>query len=129
MNLTAELTKRETEIARMLAWGASKKEIAAKLYISVYTVENTARNIFAKLEIKKATELCVWWFVTKCGVSIDLDPLKRKIIALCLLAVFLPQELSAHGNTLFRARRTRTETRVRARRNRDNESTFLDFEL
>ena len=47
------LTKREQQVAELLAWGASKKEIPdllRKLYggreISVHTVENIARNIY-----------------------------------------------------------------------------------
>lgn len=80
MKLTAHLTKRETQIAELLAWGAAKKEVAERLFISIRTVENTARNIYRKIEIQKATELCVWWFVTKCGVSISKDPLNRMFI-------------------------------------------------
>ena len=60
MKLSAELSRRENEVAELLAWGASKKEVADKLFISTRTVENTARNIYAKTGIQKATELCVW---------------------------------------------------------------------
>ena len=38
MNEFAELTKRESEIAELFAWGASKKDIATRLYISERTV-------------------------------------------------------------------------------------------
>lgn len=44
MKLNAELSPRETEIAELLAWGASKKETADRLFISPRTVENTART-------------------------------------------------------------------------------------
>ena len=43
-----KLTKRESEIAELFAWGASKKDIANRLFISERTVENHARNIFIK---------------------------------------------------------------------------------
>ena len=43
-----KLTKRESEIAELFAWGASKKEIANRLFISERTVENHARRIFEK---------------------------------------------------------------------------------
>lgn len=51
MRLNAELSPREGEIAELLAWGASKKEVADKLFISARTVENTARNIYQKIGI------------------------------------------------------------------------------
>lgn len=56
MKLNVELSRRETEVAHLLAWGASKKEVADILFISTRTVENTARNIYAKVGIQKATE-------------------------------------------------------------------------
>ena len=95
MNLSADLTRRETQIAELLAWGAAKKEVADLLSISPRTVENTARNIYQKIGIQKATELCVYWFCAKCGVSPSLDPLKRAFIALDLLLVFIPYDYAA----------------------------------
>lgn len=95
LNLRAELTRRETEIAELLAWGAAKKEVADRLEISPRTVENTARNIYQKIGIQKATELCVYWFCSRCGVEPSLDPLKRAFIALVLLFFFLPYDYTA----------------------------------
>lgn len=111
MKLHALLSKRETQVAELLAWGASKKEVASRLFVSTRTVENTARNIYAKLGIQKATELCVWWFCTKCGVPVSLDPLKRAFTAVLLLLVLLPRELTGNGD-LFRIGRDRRITRV-----------------
>lgn len=111
MKLHALLSKRETQVAELLAWGASKKEVASKLFVSTRTVENTARNIYAKLGIQKATELCVWWFCTKCGVPVSLDPLKRAFTAVLLLLVLLPRELTGNGD-LFRIGRDRRISRV-----------------
>lgn len=113
MRLKAELTPREGEIAELLAWGASKKEIADRLFISARTVENTARNIYAKIGIQKATELCVWWFCTKCGVPVSLDPLKRAFIATTLLLVVGFHEFNDHNDDTYLLRATRTAaTRV-----------------
>ncbi len=129
INLNAKLTPRETEIARLLAWGASKKEVADMLFISTRTVENTARSIYAKTGVNKATELCVWWFCVKCKVPISLDPLKRAFLAGCLLIVLIPRELCGQGD-LFRVGRVRarvTKT-ARARRKAENEDlNLIDF--
>jgi DNA-binding CsgD family transcriptional regulator len=91
MKANANLTKRETQVAELLAWGAAKKEVADQLDISTRTVENTARNIYEKIDIQKATELSVWWFCTHCGVSFDLSPVKRKLISIIVLVIFIPQ--------------------------------------
>lgn len=129
MMKVAELTKRESEIAELFAWGASKKEVADRLFISARTVENTARNIYQKIGIQKATELCVWWFCTKCGVPVSLDPLKRAFIAVVLLIAFVPHELMFSDDN-YTPRTTRTarthRTATRGRRSED-ETDFNDF--
>lgn len=131
LNLRAVLTRREQQIAELLAWGAAKKEVADRLNISPRTVENTARHIYEKIGIQKATELCVYWFCAKCGVSPSLDPLKRAFIALILLVVFLPAELQpkCDDQTAMRpARTTRVVSRtLRGRKSEDNLFTPLEF--
>lgn len=128
MNLNAELSKREAQVAELLAWGAAKKEVADKLFISTRTVENTARNIYAKTGVQKATELCVWWFCTKCGVPISKDPLKRAFGAVILLCILIPRELSGNGDffRIGRGRTSRTEIRAR-RRSDDSNNDFINL--
>lgn len=126
MRLNAELSPREGEIAELLAWGASKKEVAAKLFISARTVENTARNIYQKIGIQKATELCVWWFCTKCGVPVSKDPLKRAFIAVILLIAFVPREI-INTDDNFTPRATRTARVQRTGRRSREETDYNDF--
>ena len=51
------LTSREREIVQLLAEGNSNKEIAAKLFISVKTVETHRSTIMRKLEVNSIVEL------------------------------------------------------------------------
>lgn len=124
IRLNAQLTKRESEIAGLLAWGASKKEVADMLFISTRTVENTARNIYKKTGVQKATELCVFWFCSRCGVKTSLDPLKRAFIAFSLLLIFLPSEI-LQAQPVYRAsQRTRIVRLCTARRRRPEGDTI-----
>jgi DNA-binding NarL/FixJ family response regulator len=52
-----ELTDREEEVLRLTAQGYSNKEIAAKLSISVKTVESHKTNLMEKLELRSRTEI------------------------------------------------------------------------
>lgn len=127
MMKVAELTKRESEIAELFAWGASKKEVANRLFISERTVENHARSIYAKVGCQKINELCAWWFCTTFHISFDLSPLKRKVIVGMFLMLLTPQVFAIEHQDYCRTMRTSTRTTrtIRARRSR-NESD-VDF--
>jgi DNA-binding NarL/FixJ family response regulator len=56
----ASLSERETEILRVVASGASNKEVAARLGISVNTVRVHVHDIFRKLGIKSRTQAALY---------------------------------------------------------------------
>ena len=51
------LTRREREVAAMAAAGASSRDIAAKLVLSVRTVDNHLQNVYSKLGVTSRDEL------------------------------------------------------------------------
>jgi DNA-binding CsgD family transcriptional regulator len=88
MKKEVTLTEREARVAELLAWGVSKKEIADMLCVSESTVRKDSERVYRKIEIQKVTELCLWWFCEKCGMSWKNDPLKRFLgIALVMLVM------------------------------------------
>lgn len=54
------LTRREREIAALVATGLTNREIAGKLYLSVRTVEVHVDHALTKLGFRTRTQLAVW---------------------------------------------------------------------
>ena len=54
---SSHLTKREIEIIDLIIKGFSNKEIADKLFISLYTVKVHVKSIFEKLDVKNRTSI------------------------------------------------------------------------
>jgi DNA-binding NarL/FixJ family response regulator len=51
------LTPQQTQIAELVASGATNREVAAKLFLSPRTVDHHLRNIFTRLEIRSRVDL------------------------------------------------------------------------
>ena len=54
------LTRREREVAALIARGQSNRAIGAELVISERTVEKHVANILARLELRSRAQLAVW---------------------------------------------------------------------
>lgn len=53
----AELTEREEQVLRLIAWGQSNKEAAGKLGLSVKTVESYKATALQKLQLRSRTDI------------------------------------------------------------------------
>ncbi len=70
--ISEKLSKREQQVLELIVTGASNKEIAHKLVISVNTVKVHVRNVFEKLEVQSRTEATVL-AIQEGLVSVDSD--------------------------------------------------------
>ena len=63
------LTRREAEVAELIASGSSTRDIAATLGISLHTVRRHTERIFAKVGVKTRTQLTVMLAATTRAAS------------------------------------------------------------
>ena len=63
----ARLSRREVDVAKLVAEGLSNKQIAMRLLVSDKTVKNHIANIFSKLEITARTQIAV--YVVRNGIA------------------------------------------------------------
>jgi non-specific serine/threonine protein kinase len=54
------LSKRELEIAELVAQGLSNKEIATRVFLSERTIETHVSNILDKLGVNSRVEISTW---------------------------------------------------------------------
>jgi DNA-binding CsgD family transcriptional regulator len=65
------LTRKELEVAILVAQGKSNRAIAAQLFNSERTIDNHVQHIYNKLSIDSRPELALW--VQKRGLLPELD--------------------------------------------------------
>lgn len=84
--MSGRLTKKEQEIAELITWGASAKEIALILNRKTNTIARHIKNIKRKLGINKSTEISAYIFCTEYNVPIAYDKIGniKKIISMCV---------------------------------------------
>lgn len=120
------LTPRQHEIADLLAWGASAKEIALILQLSVHTVVLHIKNIKRKLGINKITEISAYIFCTDYEVPVSYDKIGniKKVISMYIFLILIGlaefQQMDCLRISTTRIMRSRTVSRKGKRQEEGN---------
>ena len=91
MNLDVKLSKREMEVAEIMAFTKNKSDAAHRLCISEGTLSAHTFRIYEKLNINSKSELVIWWMVTKEHISKKAIPY-FKMIPILIISYGLVKE-------------------------------------
>ncbi len=123
MNIEATLTPRESQVSELLAWGATKKEVAYKLDISEHTVDSIAQNVYRKAEVRSIGQLSAWYFCKRFNISKALNPL----LAMMMIALLGLKEVNRMKSEVrpVRTRIARTTKRTGRRDDYEPNNIYL----
>lgn len=96
--METELTKREKEVLEEIAYGADVKECAENLFISPHTVSNHIQSIYDKTGVSNLNGISSWYFLQKLGISFQILPKRKKLIAKALIIIYLPMFIANNQN-------------------------------
>lgn len=85
------LSKRETQVARLIAKGFSEKEIASKLFVSVDTIHSHAYRIRKKIKARSAVDVCRLFILS-------LENPKQILIAVSFVLIQFSAMLDYHND-------------------------------
>lgn len=102
LRMEATLTARQEEVAYLVGFGLSRKEVAARLGVSYKTIDNEVQQIYARIGASKMTELTIFCFCRKFKIP----------ISSLAISVFLVFTLTTSDMEYCRARNGRARTEV-----------------
>ncbi len=107
LNAMKGLSRKENQVAGLVACGLAKKEIADELNIAYGTVNIHIDNAYKKTGTNKLNELGAWWINKKFNLNINWSDMKKQIIATCCLLLVCVQLTNVNASAM-RARTRRT---------------------
>jgi DNA-binding CsgD family transcriptional regulator len=122
------VSRREYQVAELIAWGASDKEIAQELEISPETAKTHRKNILHKIDGHNAADITRWFFQKKCRISFGLNPRQIMHLAVFLLGLVIFDEF-VDNSEMLRARRIRMKAAKTARYVRSRVKTGRKYEF
>ena len=70
-DLPCPLTRRELEVAELVAQGLTNRQIAERLYLSARTAQNHVQHILDKLGLPNRSQIAVWTRDQKMSTSAE----------------------------------------------------------
>lgn len=124
--MTHRVTHREMEVAQLISFGLTEKEISEVLEFSHHTLKAHKRNLFNKTGCRNIADVTRWYIQHTSGIHMDPPEAIKKLVSAFLLILIAVAEFSDSEFIRQRSRTrriARTEI-VRLRRTRRLRDTY-----
>ena len=118
------ISPREMQVAELLAWGFTNKEISRQLFVSGETVKTHRKNIYEKLQLHNLADLTRWYFAETNNLNFGMKPVLKRIIVAFFLTLTVAIEYFHIDAMRTRTVRAKTEIVSRAKGRRKKKKTF-----
>jgi len=119
------VTHREMEVAELISFGLTEKEIANFLNFSIHTLKAHKRNLFNKTGCRNISDVTRWYIQQVSGIRIEPKETIKKLISAFLLVLVITAEFYTSEFIRVRTRTiVRTVRMVKTRRIRRNKETY-----
>lgn len=111
------ITTREYQVAELITWGQSEKDIARRLYLSCDTVKTHKKNLMRKIEAHNIADVTRWFITKTARITLTKSQFARQVISIFLLSLTLFDLTGESEFCRLNRNARRTECRVKTRRN------------
>jgi len=107
-----KVTQKEWEVAELISFGLTEKEISNLLGSSINTIKSHKRNIYNKIGCRNISDVTRWYIQESSGIRIEPHDTFRKLISTFLMLLVLVAEFSTSEFLRARVRVRSTSTRA-----------------
>lgn len=92
------LSEQEFRVAELIAWGASKQEVADTLFVEYTTIDSHIQSIYKKLRINKLNAISAWYFQEAYELPHGDNPRAKKYLTLLFILLLPVGYLASRDN-------------------------------
>jgi len=93
--MSRQITHREMEIAELISFGLTEKEISNYLEISFFTLRTHKRNLFNKTGCRNIADVTRWYIQEVSGIKIEPREPFKKMVSIFMLILIIIAEFSS----------------------------------
>jgi len=127
--MSRPVTHREWEVAELITFGLTEKEITNYLNISFHTVKIHKRNLFNKTGCRNIADVTRWYIQETSGIKLEPREAIKKLVSLFMLILVVLAEFSSTEFIRVRTRARTTSFKVAKPRSRSRSKETYQLQL